>query len=56
MLAESLMEIRDSYLSLTRGTADNMPTDGRQLELMLNSLHDQESALTAAFTGTEYFT
>ena len=54
MLAESLMEIRDSYLSLTRGTADNMPTDGRQLELMLNSLHDQESALTAAFTGTEW--
>ena len=31
-----------------------MPTDGRQLELMLNSLHDQESALTAAFTGTEW--
>lgn len=53
MIAESLMEVRDSYISLTRGTADNMPTDGRQLELMLNSLHAQEEALTEAFTGSE---
>lgn len=52
MLAQSLMEVRDAYLSLTRGTADNMPSDGRQLELMLSSLNDQESALMRAFTGT----
>lgn len=51
MLAENLMEIRDAKLSLTRGTADQMPTDGRQLELMLNSLRHQEAALTAAFIG-----
>ena len=51
MLAESLMEIRDSKLSLTRGTADVMPTDGKQMELMLNSLSHQEAALTAAFVG-----
>lgn len=59
LLAESLMEVRDSKLSLTRGTADAMPTDGKQLELMLNSLNQQESALTNAFTGsvtTEYVT
>ena len=31
-----------------------MPTDGRQLELMLNSLRDQEEAMTAAFTGSSY--
>lgn len=54
MLAESLMEVRESYISLTRGTADNMPTDGRQLELMLNSLQAQEKALTRAFTGFSY--
>lgn len=54
MLAESIMEVRDAYISLTRGTADNMPTDGRQLELMLNSLKDQEEAMTAAFTGSSY--
>lgn len=51
MLAESLMEIRDAKISLTRGTAETMPTDGRQLELMLSSLAHQEGALTAAFTG-----
>jgi hypothetical protein len=51
MLAESLMEIRDAKISLTRGTADQMPTDGKQLELMLNSLRHQEAAMTAAFLG-----
>lgn len=51
MLAENLMEIRESKLALTRGTADVMPTDGKQLELMLNSLRHQEAALTAAFVG-----
>ncbi len=54
MLAESLMEVRDAYLSLTRGTADTMPVDGKQLELMLNSLKEQQRALTAAFTGCSY--
>lgn len=52
MIANSLMDVRDAHLSLTRGTADNMPTDGRQLELMLASLRNQESALTRAFTGS----
>ncbi|MBD5358578.1 MAG: DUF4831 family protein [Bacteroides sp.] len=51
MLAENLMEIRESKIALTRGTADVMPTDGKQLELMLNSLRHQETALMAAFIG-----
>lgn len=51
MLAENLMEIREAKVSLTRGTADTMPTDGKQLELMLNSLAHQEATLTAAFLG-----
>lgn len=51
MLSESLMEVRDARVSLTRGTAETMPTDGRQLELMLNSLAHQEAAMTAAFRG-----
>lgn len=53
MLAESLMEVRDAKVSLTRGTAESMPTDGKQLELMLKSLADQEATMTAAFVGTE---
>ncbi|MDE6236529.1 MAG: DUF4831 family protein [Muribaculaceae bacterium] len=54
MLAENLLDIRDSRISLTRGTAETMPTDGKQLELMLASLAHQEAAITAAFCGTEY--
>ncbi|MDE6342114.1 MAG: DUF4831 family protein, partial [Muribaculaceae bacterium] len=52
LLAEALMEVRESKLSLTRGTADAMPADGKQMELMLASLGEQEEAMTAAFTGT----
>lgn len=52
MLAQSILEVRDARLSLTRGTAETMPTDGKQLELMLNSLAHQEEVLTQAFTGT----
>lgn len=51
MLAENLMEIRDAKVALTRGTAETMPSDGKQLELMLNSLRHQEAAMTAAFLG-----
>lgn len=53
ILSEILMEVRDAKTSLSRGTAETMPTDGRQLELMLNSLAEQEKALTQAFTGSE---
>ncbi len=59
LLAESLMEVREAKLALTRGTADAMPADGKQMELMLASLGQQEAAMTAAFTGnitTEYVT
>lgn len=52
LLAESLMEVRESKMALTRGTADAMPADGKQMELMLASLGEQEAALTAAFTGS----
>lgn len=50
-LAANMMEVRDAKVSLTRGTAETMPTDGRQLEIMLESLRHQESAFTAAFAG-----
>lgn len=52
LIAEELEEIRDAKLSLTRGTAETMPTDGRQLEIMLASLEKQEQALTQAFKGS----
>lgn len=51
MLAQSLMDVREAKISLSRGTAETMPTDGRQLELMLNSLARQEKSFMQAFTG-----
>lgn len=54
ILAEELMEIREAKISLTRGTAETMPTDGRQLEIMLQALENQENALTNAFTGASW--
>lgn len=52
MLAGTLLAVRESRLSLSRGTAETMPADGHQLELMLQNLGRQEKALTQAFTGT----
>ena len=52
LLKENLLEVRDARIALTRGTAETMPSDGRQLELMLENLKRQEETLTAAFTGT----
>ena len=54
LLSEEIMEIRDAKIALTRGTAETMPTDGRQLELMLASLETQEKALMSAFTGSSW--
>ena len=54
LLAEELQEIRDAKLSLTRGTAETMPTDGRQLEIMLESLDKQEKSLMNAFIGASW--
>lgn len=51
MLANAIMELRDTRKSLADGSADNMPADGRQLELMMQSLSEQEAALTKAFKG-----
>lgn len=52
MLAENIMEVRNAKIALSRGTAESMPTDGKQLELMLASLAHQEQTMTEAFVGT----
>ena len=53
LTAEEIYDIRDSRSQLTRGQAENMPPDGQQLRLMLNSLNAQEAALSQLFNGTE---
>lgn len=57
MLSESIMELRETKLSLTHGTAEPMPADGLMLQQMLNSLTAQEKAMMDAFLGhTESYT
>lgn len=51
LVAKEIYSIRESKNSLIRGEADNMPTDGNQLKLMLENLDIQEKALTEMFIG-----
>lgn len=51
LTAKEIYNIRESRNALVRGQADNMPKDGEQLKLMLNSLDEQESAMLELFTG-----
>ncbi len=37
---------------MLRGQADNMPSDGAQLKIMLDNLNLQEEAMTEMFSGT----
>lgn len=53
LTAREIYNIRESRNALVRGQADNMPKDGEQLKLMLNSLDEQESALLELFTGVK---
>lgn len=52
LIAEEIYDIRDSRNQITRGQADYMPKDGKQLELMLKKMDIQEQALLSLFEGT----
>lgn len=51
LVARDIYDIRESRNLLVRGQADNMPKDGEQLKLMLNSLDQQNRSLTSLFAG-----
>lgn len=52
LAAQSIFAIRQIRSELITGQADNMPPDGKSLQLMLDNLQAQEDALTAMFLGT----
>ncbi len=52
LAAARIFEIRQSRSEIISGTAENMPTDGQAMQLALDNLNAQESALTAMFAGT----
>lgn len=51
LTAREIYDIRESRNLLVRGQADNMPSDGAQLKLMLSQLDMQDFALTSLFAG-----
>lgn len=53
LVAKEIYSIRESKNSLIRGEADNMPTDGNQLKIMLENLNIQEKAMVEMFAGKE---
>ncbi len=52
LVAKEIYNIRESKNALLRGQADNTPSDGTQLKLMLDNLNIQEDAMTEMFSGT----
>lgn len=53
LVAKEIYNIRDSKNALLRGQADNTPSDGTQLKIMLDNLNMQEDAMTKMFSGIE---
>lgn len=52
LVAKEIYNIRESKNALLRGQADNTPSDGAQLKIMLDNLNIQEDAMTKMFSGT----
>lgn len=51
LCAQEIYNIRESKNALNRGQADFMPSDGKQMEIMVNNLNTQEAALLQLFAG-----
>lgn len=51
LCAREIYDIRESKNDLTRGQSEQLPKDGEQLRIMLNSLDTQEAAILQLFEG-----
>lgn len=52
LTAREIYDLRENRSLLIKGQADFMPSDGRQMQLMLGQLDAQDQALTQLFQGT----
>lgn len=52
LATERIFELRENRNDLISGQADNVPPDGKSMQLALDNLAAQEAALTAMFAGT----
>jgi len=53
LAAAKIYELRQSRNDLITGQADQMPPDGKAMQIVMDELAAQEAALTAMFVGTE---
>jgi len=52
LAAQRIFELREMRSDIISGQADNTPPDGKAMQLVLDNITAQESALTAMFAGT----
>lgn len=52
LIADEIYQIRERRNDLTRGELENMPQDGASMQLIIDQLNEQETALTSVFCGT----
>lgn len=52
LAAARIYELRENRSEILSGSAENMPADGKAMQLVLDNLAAQEAALTAMFLGT----
>lgn len=52
LAAAQIFALRQSRNDIITGQADQMPADGKSMELVLNNINAQEAALMAMFVGT----
>ena len=52
LTAQRIFELRETRSDILSGDADNYPSDGDAMRVVLNNLSAQEAALTAMFAGT----
>lgn len=53
LVAQEIYDIRENRDLLAKGQADFNPTDGQQLQLMLQQLKESEEGLMSLFVGTQ---
>ena len=51
VVAQQIYRLRESRTDILTGDAENMPSDGEALKLMLKTLEDEEKQLVAQFVG-----
>jgi hypothetical protein len=52
LAAQRIYELRQSRSDLITGQADQMPPDGKAMQIVIDEIAAQEAALTAMFVGT----